>query len=579
VIPDANIHLDPAGEPSRFGDIVSLIVEDVQRGHYIKEHTEALKSYGPLATPRLIELLAQADDARKQIILYALQHGWTDQARQHVADLLKHDSEPLRNMAAMLLAKNCGMLALAHECEPLIDDSQPAVAAWALEHAECERPDLERMRSCIERPELWDALWKYLPRYYAPELTPATLRISREGSHEAALGAIVSLIHQNARSDETRQSVAELLRHETPHVRDLAAEYLTWHGAPAQLAAIDAALAAETETWAAASLRAAREAILRRDSRTSAPLQAEPTGGRGDGGTGGKGEAETFAAYAHAEPFEPHFAYRGQNPPQEFIEQRCARMKLQARLFGVPTDLFSPNCEHSGSFNAPQATRFVPPLRHFFDPTRTSYGRDMEDSPDGFGGMFHVGDDVQWNRDHRTVVSIADGMVRQVSCTPTWGCLVAIEHVTGAEAGATGGEFFCSLYAHLSPFVCVVPGQIVTAGQKIGAIGRSFTWENGGYAAHVHFAIHKGPYWQTPRPGSILDVRWQGTRYRGKVLQSDAKQTVLEIHTAKGPYAVWKPSTWICGYVSKQTWEQDEHGWVEPQRFLSAPVSGGVVEW
>ena len=139
---------------------------------------------------------------------------------------------------------------------------------------------------------------------------------------------------------------------------------------------------------------------------------------------------------------------------------------------------------------------------------------------------------------------------------------VVVEHLL------PGGERFCSLYAHLSPFVCVAPGDVVAKGQKIGAIGRSFSWENGGYIAHLHFAIHEGAFWQTYKPATMHEVRWEGVTYRGKVLQSDFDETWLEVFTRKGPYAVRKPTTWICGYVTKQTWDEGKHGWIDPQKFL-----------
>jgi murein DD-endopeptidase MepM/ murein hydrolase activator NlpD len=160
-------------------------------------------------------------------------------------------------------------------------------------------------------------------------------------------------------------------------------------------------------------------------------------------------------------------------------------------------------------------------------------------------------------------VAIGNGLVREVRCAPTWGFMLVIEHVL------PDGQRFCSLYAHLSPFVCVAPGDSVTKGRKIGSIGRGYTWENGGYVAHLHFGIHKGPFWHTPRPGSLLDVRFKGTLYTGRVTASDQEYTVAEIHTPSGAYVVRRPSSWICGYVSKACWDQKRHDWANPQEFLT----------
>jgi murein DD-endopeptidase MepM/ murein hydrolase activator NlpD len=50
------------------------------------------------------------------------------------------------------------------------------------------------------------------------------------------------------------------------------------------------------------------------------------------------------------------------------------------------------------------------------------------------------------------------------------------------------------LYGHLSRFVAVSVGEKVHLGQRIGQIGNSVSYENGGYWAHLHLGIVKGSY-------------------------------------------------------------------------------------
>ncbi len=64
---------------------------------------------------------------------------------------------------------------------------------------------------------------------------------------------------------------------------------------------------------------------------------------------------------------------------------------------------------------------------------------------------------------------------------------------------------------------------MVKKGQKIGSLGRSNTYENGGHISHLHFAIHLGSF-------------------------EDGK--------------------WLTGYLSPEQYKAGNHGWVDPQKFL-----------
>ena len=62
-------------------------------------------------------------------------------------------------------------------------------------------------------------------------------------------------------------------------------------------------------------------------------------------------------------------------------------------------------------------------------------------------------------------------------------------------------DYFMSLYGHLGNDRLVRPGDIVSAGQVIGSIGKEAGNVNGGYKPHIHFAIHDGRYFE---PGMLL---------------------------------------------------------------------------
>jgi len=566
---DTNLKITPSNAASKLDAIVDAIIQDLKNGLRVAQHAEALRAYGAEATARLIHHL-RTDEAAVSVALFALQQCWSPLAREPVAAILKSADESQRKLATVLLVNNEGYAALIDACAPLADHPDPAIAGFSLERAEAESPDLARITRALARKELWSCVWKYLPRYYSPTLTPATRAILEHGSADAPLGALVSLIHQNDRSAETRARMSGFLQNEHANVRELAGEYLLWHGHEPHRAALSAAMQKESDVYARGSIEAALAALDRRkkspslpDTLTlSAPLSYAEALTRLRSKDTPESRAEAFALYAWKEPFEPHCAYRGQTLSNAFLAERQARLQLQATLFSVPINMFAEQTVFRGAFSAPEATTLIAPVRTFFDPARQSYAKDMKDSKDGFGGMVHIGDDILWNREHRSVVSIGNGLVRQVSCTPTWGTVIVVEHTLPFA------QKVCSLYAHLSPFICVRPGEVVTQGQKLGAIGRSFAYENGGYLSHLHFGIHEGPYGLLPHPGGMADVRWQGVQYRGKVLDANPEETGIEIFTPRGVYHVRKPTTWVSGYISKRAWDEGQHGWCDPQKFI-----------
>ena len=146
---------------------------------------------------------------------------------------------------------------------------------------------------------------------------------------------------------------------------------------------------------------------------------------------------------------------------------------------------------HDGANIVPPGKGLMAPLRDFFDAERRTFGKQQDQTAiEGFGGMVHVADDVAWNQGQTTVVAIGDGLVRYVGCSATWGYMVIIEHLARGPGGRN--EIFCSLYAHLGPFVSVNAGQTVDRGDKVAVVGRTYTWENGGYVASVDRLPLKG---------------------------------------------------------------------------------------
>ena len=541
LIPDTNLDIPVSPAPSRIDAVIDAIVFDLTHANFVKEHTEVLEIYGAAAAPRLLHHVQHGDAAARGVAFYALQYCWSDSARDVVAQVLQGDDASLRKMAALLLAKNLGLDALAKACEPILNDPRNDVAGFALERLEGEFPDFERVRKFIERPEMWEHLWQYLPRYFAPDLTPATRRMMLQGTHDAPLAALVSLIHQNDAAPETRAEIASYVSHAMPNVREVAAEYLMWHGTPNEISSVQNALDKDADVYAAASRHAAIAAINRRLAdpiaqhqihRAIAPASTDsastrrsppPTegGGRGEGSLSPKpldyreslkrinaspspeNVQAAFDVYAHREKLEPHLAYRGNGPSSDFANERIARLGLQAKLFAIPASVFTDGKPYRGDFTAPQADGLVAPVRHFFDDARKSFGKDMEDSKEGFGGLVHVGDDMMWQREHRTVVSVGAGLVRQVSCIPTWGCIIEIEHALA------DGERFCSLYAHMSPSSASRPAK---SSRKARKSARSAAVSAGKTAATSRTCISRFTKARSGRPTS----RERCTRSAGK---------------------------------------------------------------
>ncbi|MCW8129526.1 MAG: peptidoglycan DD-metalloendopeptidase family protein [Planctomycetota bacterium] len=528
-------------------DYVRTIFEDLLAKRDVDANTNLLASFGEEAVPVLLEQLASGDFARQKVALFGLQYCYAPEMRTPVEALITGSDNRLRELGAIVLSKHYGMAEIQRIARKLEDHPDPEVAGFAMQHLEAQDPDPERAKKALRDPRVSDWLWKYLPRYGTPDFSPGTrallerrLEPGREAPH-IACGAIAALIAQNDRSPETRARLRGLLGHEHPQIREMAAEYLAWHGGDEGLAALREALNDEPDRHARASMEGAVAAIGRRTSEA---------------------DDDAFERFAHAEEAEPFWNFRGRAPDAAFERGREARLEVQARAFAIPGRIPEGRQIHAGPFKAPVAAGLVAPVRDYLDEGRTSFALVSDSLNTGFRGMVHVGDDVGWFRDFGVVVACADGQVRQAGCASSWGHLAVIEHRT------RGGDGFCSVYGHLSPFLTVRPGEVVRAGQRIGSIGRSFAWENGGYAAHLHFGLHHGPYVQLYKPGQPIDVRFEGYLYVGRVLHSDPENTEVEIQTWYGRRKVSTPTSWVRGYVSMRQWTSARHRWLDPQEIL-----------
>lgn len=179
----------------------------------------------------------------------------------------------------------------------------------------------------------------------------------------------------------------------------------------------------------------------------------------------------------------------------------------------------SPEHEVPGRYfvEYPAAEQFCPPIPTTFQDAATTSriikGRRVNQHPNGGYGLalmkaagrplYHTGADLGWFRQGAPVFAIADGVVRHCqgairpklaeagirvsSKTPIdYGNLIIIEHRDPEES------YFCSIYAHLGNDRRVRTGDLVTAGQQIGTIGRKSGAINGGYEPHLHFGIRNG---------------------------------------------------------------------------------------
>ncbi len=157
--------------------------------------------------------------------------------------------------------------------------------------------------------------------------------------------------------------------------------------------------------------------------------------------------------------------------------------------------------------NPASATEFVLPCEGYEQGLRDggNFGALIAgDRAAPFAGSYHLGEDV-WLPEGTEVRSIAQGTVVYSDFSPSWkdergathwnlGNVIIIEH--RLDPPEDGLDAVCSVSVHLGADRRVAVGDAVAAGQVIGTIGKGRSEENGGYPAHLHFGLHKGPYLQ-----------------------------------------------------------------------------------
>jgi len=219
------------------------------------------------------------------------------------------------------------------------------------------------------------------------------------------------------------------------------------------------------------------------------------------------------------------------------------------------------------SVDMPIADKFSPPILSYWNEVFVFKGKRFSFNV-GTDIKRHVGDDCGWFREGTSVFAIGNGIVRLIHHSPDWGFLIVVEHKL------IDGTYICSLYGHLSREIYVKEGDIVKRGDKIGTIGLSYSIENGGYGAHLHFGISKGPFFKS-RYQNINNVaiiynnkKREVKRYEltekgiAVIFDGNIKVNLEEIPAEKN---LQDYLFWIKGY---EFTKDVERLWLNPQEFL-----------
>lgn len=448
----------------------------------------------------------------------------------------------------------------------------PARITWEYQNAfiqaETESPLEARILHAMNHPDMLPAVGMFLPRYASPGLLESARRLARQQAPGVQAAGVSALISQLDEAAATRTHVRGLLRSGHPVVRGRAAEYFCRLGIPPDYPFLTDAMARERDVHALAAMTEAAAAIKHRatvfgDGPVGTPAPS------GNPASIYRVLADCVAAHPtaatrrmvterlrHAEPFEPFNRY---NDHLTDPERGDALTRLRRLLAGYPED---PE-ETAGPNDFPVARTLVPPVRDYFDPKRRSYGILIDPAGGGpFAGRHHVGDDVAWHQDYETVVAIGDGVVRRVGMGErSWGGWVVIEH-----KDPKGGRF-CSLYGHLGALVRVKVGDVVGKGQKIGSVGMSYSQENGGFLAHLHFGIHQSAYLVPDRVGEEFRLPSRESETVNAVVTAVNEFTVeYRLPDGRVRSAGRRPN-WTTGYLSQESFN-GPHRWVNPQDFI-----------
>lgn len=499
---------------------------------------EEFDRLGASATPRLAEHVLGGDRNKRLVAIVCLQFCWSDVARDALVKVIPDADTQSRELAFQVLGRHESGERLAETLSPLIESRDHRIAGPAIQYTLRTVPDKDLLKQAMEDRRLIPYVSEVLPRYYGSDLSDATRGLARKAKIKDRANLIIALIHQQDERAETRKLVASNLSRGPAMLHDRAAEYLRYHGTTEDLAVLQAALDREREVYAKASIQAAIDAINKRAKRFDKPGEAQQADYPDDPAQAYRQAYETLGlAYtqanraaaikllADAEPYEPYLRFGLTQPTDASRSRITERLILQVLTSGYTIQGVSLIGDRAvaAQDDAPMpedlvTASLIPPVRDYFDSKRKSFGIHTGNTAGPFSNRHHMGDDVAWGLEHESIVAIGDGIVRRVVIgQSSWGGLVIVEH-RDAEA-----VMFCSLYSHLGPLIAVREGDSIKQGQKIGSLGRTHTWEGGGYRAHLHFGIHEGPYTQEQR--------------------------------------------WITGYITHDHFQGD-HGWVDPQPYI-----------
>jgi len=389
----------------------------------------------------------------------------------------------------------------------------------------------ERMKAALEDPDLLEAAVQWLSNYHDPGFQTRTRLLAASGNPEVRMWAVVSLTAQWDDSPEAKRVVGRALNDRNDRVRSAAALYFLVMGE-----AEDLPLLEQVDAWgdrySKAAVQAALQAVRYRSGQTEAAHRVQT----GDLTQAAREIAEHQSVanrvwgrrlLRETGEFEPHKKFYERQTPQE-AEAGRERAALALAVTGLPLEgLDGVAGRPPGAWFTLEETAeaqeasasivgdLIPPMRDHEETSNRYFGKTVEA---GRGQRVHLGDDHGWYEPAQPVVAIGAGVVRYAAvASPGFGGLVVIEH------RRRDGSAYCSLYGHLGLHLLVRKGMVVQPGQPVGSLGRSFTWENGGYIVHHHFAIHEGE---------------------------------------------WAGGEWIAGYMDPSTFERGDHGWRDPLKFL-----------
>ncbi len=465
---------------------------------------------GPAAVPRLLDYAKRKEPHLRATAMACLQFAWSPEAREAVETALEDEDEEVRRFAHSVFSRHFREGARSNALDRMIQNPNNEIAGPALAERLLIAPNIERMREALTTGRLMSDLAPLLPRYHSAQLSAPALAYAQAAPESERPFLVAGFLHQGAAGESTRAWVTAQLRAENSALRDIAAEYLRWHGTEGEREELERVFLREEDAYTRASLSAAISAVSLRtqffaeeDPSAEADLTAvssieELIGCLQEHRSPGMRTA-VWRRFGELEPWAPYHSIL------TTVRDQASRLETrdgvgwswkQARAAATFCSWAAGEDPRKRPDQHPleplPAEGFRAPVRDYFDPLRKSFGLYVDadahaDSP--FAGTHHAGDDVAWNRAFETVAAIADGVVRTAEpAASTWGGLVVVEH------RLPDGSPLCSVYGHLGSWLAVRTGDSVVCGQKLGAIGRSFTHENGGYGAHLHFGIRRGGF-------------------------------------------------------------------------------------